>query len=255
MTSRTLQPSEYEIQREVEALRDIRRRSTTPGALTIDPDLPNQSPVTSPTSRVWPSGSPISPRRSPSNSSGSSYTRSSSDRSSHGTASVESTSAEGTSTGVTDDPFHLFWVPASVHPEIAPAEFRAFLKEHARTVPPAEGPELTRSVSSSSTSSLGRKRSMLRRQYQPRENDGVEEETVVPLRRNRSYLYNPVPQLTFNDLQRLEQLAEEASESDDPSKLRTLLRRSLSLNLSPSGSFHSVKNIEYWLIVRLYSHR
>ncbi|KAF9453536.1 hypothetical protein P691DRAFT_755388 [Macrolepiota fuliginosa MF-IS2] len=235
MATRALQPSEYEIQREVEALRDIRRRSITPGALTIDPDLPNQTPAPSPTTRARPVGSPTSPHRSDSDSSSSSYERSSSDRSSHGGASVESTSTEAASTGVTDDPFHLFWVPASVHPEIAPAEFRAFLKEHARTVPPAEGPELGRSTSSSSTSALGRKTSLLRRQYQPRENDGVEEEKVVPLRRNRSYLYNPVPQLNFTDLQRLEQLAEEASESDDSSKLRTLLRRSLSLNLSPSA--------------------
>lgn len=239
MATRALQPSEYEIQREVEALRDIRRRSTTPGALTIDPDLPNQSPTTSPTARTWPAGSAASPYRPDSDTSSSLYDATSSDRSSHGSASVESASTDATSTGVTDDPFHLFWVPASVHPEIAPAEFRAFLKEHARAVPPAEGADLGRSTSASSTSSLGRKRSMLRRQYQPRENDGVEEEKVVPLRRNRSYLYNPVPQLTFNDLQRLEQLAEEASENDDSSKLRTLLRRSLSLNLSPSGLSHS----------------
>lgn len=236
MSSRTLQPSEYEIQREVEALRDIRRRSTTPGALTIDPDLPIQAPIPSSTSRAWPAGSPTSPRRSPSDSSTSSFTRSSSDRSSHGASSAESVGSDSMPSGAADDPFHLFWVPASVHPEIAPAEFRAFLKEHARTVPPSEGgADLTRVPSSSSA--LGRKRSMLRRQYQPREDDGVEQETIVPLRRNRSYLYNPVPQITFTDLQRLEQLAEEASETDDPSKLRTLLRRSLSLNLPPSGSF------------------
>lgn len=234
MAARTLQPSEYEIQREVEALRDIRRRSAAPGALTIDPDLPNQTSPSSPTGRVWPSGSATSPRRSASNSSASSYDRNSSDRSSHDAPSAESENVDTPPSGETDDPFHLFWVPASVHPEIAPAEFRAFLKEHARAIPP-DGAELGRSVSSASTSSLGRKRSMLRRQYQPHENDGVEEEeTVVPLRRNRSYLYNPVP-LSFDDLQRLEQLAEEASENDDSSKLRTMLRRSLSLNLSPSA--------------------
>jgi len=239
MTTRTLQPSEYEIQREVEALRDIRRRSTTPGALIIDPDLPNQSPATSPTARTWPVGSPAASFMSDSDSSSVSYDRISSDRSSHGGSSVDSAGTDATSTDVTDDPFHLFWVPASVHPEIAPAEFRAFLKEHARNVPSPDGADLSRSTSSSSLG-LGRKRSMLRRQYQPRENDGVEEEEILPLKRNRSYLVNPVPQLTFTDLQRLEQLAEEASENDDSSKLRTLLRRSLSLNLSPSGLFPSI---------------
>lgn len=237
MATRTLQPSEYEIQREVEALRDIRRRSTTPGALIIDPDLPNQSPATSPTARTWPVGSAAPSFMSDSDSSSLSYDRISSDRSSHAGSSMDSASTGETSTDMTDDPFHLFWVPASVHPEIAPAEFRAFLKEHARNVPSTDGADLSRSTSSSSLG-LGRKRSMLRKQYQPRENDGVEEEeTVLPLRRNRSYLANPVPQLNLSDLQRLEQLAEEASENDDSSKLRTLLRRSLSLNLSPSGLY------------------
>jgi hypothetical protein len=85
---------------------------------------------------------------------------------------------------------------------------------------------------------------MLRRQYQPHENDGVEEEEkVVSLSRNRSYVYNNPVQLTFQDLQRLEQLAEEASENDDSSKLRTMLRRSLSLNLSPSGMSFLSSNI------------
>lgn len=242
MAARTLQPSEYEIQREVEALRDIMRRSAAPGALTIDPDLPNPSSPTSPTARTWPSGSPTSPRRSTSNSSSSSHDRSSSDRSSHGAHSAESDNAQIPSS--VDDPFHLFWVPASVHPEIAPAEFRAFLKEHARA-------ELGRSVSSSSTSGIGRKRSMLRRQYQPRENDGIEEEKVVPLRRKHSYLYNPV-QLSFDDLQRLEQLAEEASENDDSSKLRNMLRRSLSLTLPPSSLSPTIDSIDLIFLIVLF---
>jgi hypothetical protein len=77
---------------------------------------------------------------------------------------------------------------------------------------------------------------MLSRQYRPSEHDGVENEEVISLKRNRSSLYtNRGPQLTINDLQKLEELAEEASESDDPSKLRTVLRRSLSMNISPSG--------------------
>jgi hypothetical protein len=226
-----LQPSEYEIQREVEALRDLRRRSTAPGALTIDPDLPNQSPPSSPTT-LWPNKSPT-------------HAFSTIDIGSvSGLGEASSSSDLGFSPGSTpdnpnnpsDDPLHLFWVPASLHPEIAPAEFRAFLKEHARSdgSEPAAG-STVRSLSSSS--SLSRKRSMLSRQYRPMENDGVEDENVVPLKRNRSLLYptNQGPQLTISDLQKLEELAEEASESDDPTRLRNVLRRSLSLNLSPSG--------------------
>ena len=33
----------------------------------------------------------------------------------------------------------------------------------------------------------------------------------------------------------IEELAEEASQSSDPSKLRSVLRRSISLNVAPSG--------------------
>ena len=227
-----MQPSEYEIQREVEALRDLRRRSTNPGALVIDPDLPNQS-----SSPTW---SPKSPTlKSPTLSSMNADTDSigsSSEGSSSSDSGSRPTEAPNNSS---DDPFHLFWVPASLHPEIAPAEFRAFLKEHARS--PSDGSETSEESHSpsslSSSSSLNRKRSMLSRQYRPKLNDGVEEENVVPLKRNRSTLYptNPGPQLTISDLQKLEELAEEASVNDDPSRLRNVLRRSLSLNLSPSG--------------------
>ncbi|KAF9052305.1 hypothetical protein BDZ89DRAFT_1056663 [Hymenopellis radicata] len=218
-----MQPSEYEIQREVEALRDLKRRSATPGALSIDPDLPNPSSASSPTSSYW------------------SGDGDSSSASHEDSSSSEDTSLSGGPDGTNqpaDDPFHLFWVPASVHPEIAPAEFRAFLKEHARNPPPSDGGPSRSSSLSSSSSLLGRKRSMLSRQYRPSENDGVgdEEEQIVPLRRNRTSMYNKQgPQLTISDLQRLEELAEEASESDDPSKLRSILRRSLSFNVSPTA--------------------
>ncbi len=74
---------------------------------------------------------------------------------------------------------------------------------------------------------------MLSRQYQPSENDDVEEEKIVPLRRSPSNAFGP--QLTIKDLEKLDQLAEDASTSDDPSKFRNILRRSLSLNLSPTG--------------------
>ncbi|KAI0259350.1 hypothetical protein BC834DRAFT_1045313 [Gloeopeniophorella convolvens] len=207
-----MQPSHDEIQREVENLRDIKRRSTLqggPGALILDPDLPTPGAqaAAAQANTYWSPGDDSS----------------SSDSHSHEDASG-SDSAE-------DDPFHLFWVPANMHPEIDPAQFRAFLKEHARA--PGEG-GLSRSESLSNAP-LGRKKSMLSRQYSPSENDGVEEEHVVPLRRNRSSLYGSSgPQLTIKDLEKLDELAEEASQSRDPSKLRSVLRRSLSMNMSPS---------------------
>lgn len=213
-----MQPSQFEIQREVENLRDIRRRSSAggPGALVLDPDLPNQSALGAAQLNYWDP----------------SQTASSSSSSAEESGSSADDHDDGSDSG---DPSSLFWVPARLHPEIAPAEFRAFIKEHART--PADGStSLDRSFSTSS-SGLGRKKSMLNREYKPRENDGIENEAhVVPLRRNRTSYYNPGPQLSISDLQKLDELAEEASQSDDPSKLRSVLRRSLSFNMSPSGA-------------------
>src|SRR5262249_9843785 len=107
-----MQPSQYEIQREVEALRDIRRRSTSQGALLLDPDLPNPASPLHPTNWAKDPSPPGNPGSS---------------------SKVHDTSSSATSSNtLADDPFHLFWVPANLHPEIAPAEFRAFLKEHAK---------------------------------------------------------------------------------------------------------------------------
>ncbi|KAI0734041.1 hypothetical protein C8Q72DRAFT_987660 [Fomitopsis betulina] len=202
-----MQPSELEIRREVEALRDIRRRSSAggPDSLILDPDLPSAFSPTSPTSPYW----------SPDDL----------------TSTSKGAPSDAETTDDDNDPFHLFWVPARLHPEIAPAEFRQFLKEHAHTS--EETSNLGRTLSSGSTG-LGRKKSMLSRQYKPSPNDGIEDEHVLPIRRNRSSIYNTGPQLTISDLQKLEELAEEASKSDDPTKLRNVLRRSLSLNVAPS---------------------
>ncbi|GJE90321.1 hypothetical protein PsYK624_064510 [Phanerochaete sordida] len=197
-----MQPSELEIQREVETLRDIRRRSTAQNGV-LDPDLPSVSSDASSSTAYWEDSS----------------------SSSHGEES-DNGSASG------EDPFSLFWVPARLHPEIAPGEFRQFLKEHARA--PGEGASLERS-SSMGSSGLSRKKSMLSRQYDPTNDGGSsEDEHVVPIRRNRSIYGHQGPQLTISDLQKLEELAEEASQSRDPSKLRSVLRRSISLNVAPS---------------------
>lgn len=217
-----MQPSQLEIQREVEALRDIRRRSTAqggPGALILDPDLPSPTSPTSPPSSYWAAAS----------------TQQLADGDSSSGSHEDSSSSEERA-AASDDPSHLFWVPARLHPEIAPAEFRNFLKEHSRVPPPDDATPVGRSNSFSHASpGLERKRSMLSRQYSPSDNDNIEEEKIVPMQRRRSTLVHTGPQLTINDLQRLEELAEEASTSNDPSKFRAVLRRSLSFNMAPSG--------------------
>ena len=220
--SEEMQPSQFEIQREVENLRDIRRRSSAggPGTLVLDPDLPNQSALGAAQLNYWDPTQAASGSNSSTEESGSS-------------ADDHDDGSDG------GDPNSLFWVPARLHPEIDPAEFRAFIKEHART--PVDGSSPLERSFSTSSGGLGRKKSMLNREYKPSVNDGVENEgQVMPLRRNRtSYYNNPGPQLSISDLQKLDELAEEASQSDDPSKLRSVLRRTLSLNMSPSGAYFS----------------
>ncbi len=181
-----------------------------------------------------------------------------------------------------DDPTHLFWVPAHLHPELAPGEFRAFLKSHtqpdgkAEDFPASEGTSeaglafgggsglerrlsamnrrssLSRDASANGNADgggLGRKRSMLSRQYHPRVNDNVEEEipplpTAGPLGRsgsNRSSIYGGrtgEQNLTLEDLQRLEELADQAAEGGDGDlgRMRNLLRRSLSISTTASYS-------------------
>lgn len=182
-------------------------------------------------------------------------------------------STEGSDESSEGDTLSSLWVPANLHPELAPGEFRAFLKEHAHahvqqaddaassTAASNAGGPLARSLSasrsapsispspfdsannlkSSTSGSLGRKRSMLSRQYTPRANDGVEDEPPLPgnlhrSRSNRASIYSSSmgtdtePGVTLVDLQMLEELADEAAKSDDPSKLRSMLKRSWSIN-------------------------
>lgn len=210
-----MQPSEDEIAREMENIRTMKRLSsqTGPGSLALDPDLPSSS--------AGQRRSPISPLQP---------------------SPVDDSSEAGAPDGIVDDPSHLFWVPAHLHPELAPGEFREFLKEHTRSIEegsasdPASVRRSSSSASTGSGSALGRKKSMLSRQYKPRLDDGVGEveEKIVPVRRTHSIYSNNGPHLTISDLQKLEVLAEEASQSNDPSKLRSLIRRSMSLNVPPS---------------------
>ncbi|PHH65921.1 hypothetical protein CDD81_869 [Ophiocordyceps australis] len=65
-----------------------------------------------------------------------------------------------------NDPSRLLWVPARVHPELAPSEFKSFLENRVQAIRRRSG-DLSPSVdgdSSSPASSLRRKKSMLSRQ-------------------------------------------------------------------------------------------
>src|SRR4051812_9278154 len=99
------QPGPVAIERETTNLRTLRRLSTSqgPGSPPLDPDLPIP--------RV-PNG--------------------------HHGLNDEASQGDGGDPADEDassDSSHLFWVPAHLHPELAPAEFRAFLAEHTSSSP------------------------------------------------------------------------------------------------------------------------
>lgn len=127
----------------------------------------------------------------------------------------------------------LFWLPARLHPEIAPMEFRNFIRDHT-------SPE---SLMRRSGSQLGRRKSTLSRQYIPSDSESDGGHSTLSSRgpsrtpsRQGSFRRNTgLERLTINDLQRLETLARQAAEDGQQGKeseaqLKRLVRRSLSLN-------------------------
>lgn len=195
-------PGSVAIEREVANIRTLRRLSSSqgPGLLPLDPDLPI----------------PRIPNGYHGSNDGS-----------------HQEDGDGGDDDASSDSSHLFWLPAHLHPELAPAEFRAFLQEHTSSAPSSNSAQpLARSLSRGK--SLGRQKSMLSRQYQPSVNDGVETESseIVPTRKNshRTSFQATGPTLSAADLQKLEALADEAAKSGDPSRLRSVLKRSISMN-------------------------
>lgn len=139
-------------------------------------------------------------------------------------------------------------MPAHLHPELAPGEFRNFLKQHTHADPEhasaddaGEADGLQRSSSwlarsNSRKESLGRKRSMLSKQYHPRAGDNVEEDRPPMPVRPRSSIYGGKSGdkgLTLQDLQQLEAIVDQADEEGNPDAARAMLRRTLSTNRSP----------------------
>ena len=274
-----MQATNDEIQREMDSIRSMRRISSQsgPGSLALDPDLPPQStlgPSTSPSSAT---------RQSPTNPYatlpgiaalslpgtclwfGGKHPHA--DRNSEFYSLLFLIHVGTTANGDLIPPVigeddaivpsngEFFWVPASLHPELAPSEFKAFLRDHRRDVEEGDdspsalgrvgsiGLQRSGSGLSRSGSGLGRQKSMLSRQYHPgRDTDDSEsigEEGVKPMRRNRSVYMNNGPQLTIKDLQKLDDLADAAAAGDGAgaSLIKSQLRRSISLGFMGSSQF------------------
>lgn len=109
-----------------------------------------------------------------------------------------------------DDPSKMFWVPASMHPELAPKEFKSFVETRAERVRRSSvsddslSPDGLDRSGSNASGGLMRKKSMLSRQVNSRDEyrDGAER-----LERKRSRQEHGQPKLS-----ELEEMPEDASE-------------------------------------------
>ncbi|GAA5833088.1 hypothetical protein JCM11251_006512 [Rhodosporidiobolus azoricus] len=270
-----------ELRAEMETLLSLRRRSMSQPA-TVDPDLPPNAPPTSPsppsatTKRPQltltitpptegPGGAPISPTAPSPAETGTLVRRRSSVSqrlpSEHPLPipPVPSPSTFPHQAHVGHSPFapsdsassaqDLFWLPASLHPELAPQEFKAFIRDQTRPEALARRSSLSPGTAGRG---VGRRVSLLRGEYKPRQDDGVGENEEKPPgvegvkrtasdggagrgSRNRRSTLN-FEELTIKDLQRLEELAAKAeaegvgADADEGERLGRVLRRSLSLN-------------------------
>ncbi|KAM0753297.1 hypothetical protein T439DRAFT_354725 [Meredithblackwellia eburnea MCA 4105] len=271
-----------ELRAEMETLMSLRRRSLSQPT-TLDPDLPPTTPssptsasrpqlsisVTPPSQQITPTGQPVSPTAPAAAETGTLIRRKSSNTgrlpsdhplpelpppspppplvaafsSSPAAASAVAAVADG-AVASTHTAQELFWLPASLHPELAPQEFKAFIREQTRP------DNLARRVSGGGR--VDRKKSMLRGEYKPRTDDGVGEmkkkvsgteqvqgdDAGSQKRTDAPATRLNFEELTISDLQKLEQLAaraeaEAAAEGEgEGERLGRVLRRSLSLNPS-----------------------
>jgi hypothetical protein len=116
-----------------------------------------------------------------------------------------------------DDPSRLFWVPARVHPELAPMEFKTFLENRVNSIKRRSGEQASLSPDgldrSGSSGSLRRKKSMLSRQI---DNDGGRgavgyKDGSEQLERKKSQSAPQVPELKISDLKELDALVRDPS--------------------------------------------
>lgn len=113
-----------------------------------------------------------------------------------------------------DDPSKLFWVPARLHPELAPVEFKTFIEDRVDKIRRRSGDSDSLSPdgldrSSSASSSLRRKKSMLSHQIDTKGNyqDGAER-----LERKKSKGLSVEGSATVANLADLEELVNDPSE-------------------------------------------
>lgn len=130
-----------------------------------------------------------------------------------------------------DDPSRLFWVPAAVHPELAPLDYKTFVERRVQAIKRRSGSsqdslEAGGLDRSGSGGGLRRKKSMLSRQIDNSGGRGAVgyKDGAEKLQRRQSSQESP--QIKLSDLQELDELVK------DPTKLKQL---TLDSNRKDSG--------------------
>ena len=89
-----------------------------------------------------------------------------------------------------EDPSRLFWVPARLHPELAPREFKTFIQERAKTIRRSSLSQ--QALAQDGSGSLRRRKSMLSRQ--------IDEDGAERLDRRDSSSRPPLPAIQLDEL-------------------------------------------------------
>ncbi|TGO26488.1 hypothetical protein BPAE_0058g00060 [Botrytis paeoniae] len=118
-----------------------------------------------------------------------------------------------------DDPSRLFWVPARVHPELAPMEFKTFLENRVQSIKRRSGDQNSLTTNgvdqSGSGAGLRRKKSMLSRQIDNSGGKGAigYQDGAEHLERKKSLSSHHTPDLRISDLQELDELVKDPSKA------------------------------------------
>lgn len=118
-----------------------------------------------------------------------------------------------------DDPSRLFWVPARVHPELAPMEFKTFLENRVLSIKRRSGEQTSLAPNGveqgGSGAGLRRKKSMLSRQIDNSGGRGAVgyKDGAEHLERKKSLSSHHTPDLRISDLQELDELVRDPSKA------------------------------------------
>jgi hypothetical protein len=139
-----------------------------------------------------------------------------------------------------DDPSRLFWVPARVHPELAPMEFKTFLENRVQSIKRRSGEQTSLSPDglerSGTEGGLRRKKSMLSRQINNEGGRGAVgyKDGAEQLERKKSLSKNQAPELKIADLKELDALVRDPSKAMQKLTLDTGNRQQAGAEISAS---------------------